>query len=121
MTMATELDKLAAGWRQRLVRRQESRRLCAEAVRTAACRAAEMLRRDYGVAEVWLFGSLGRGPRHDEFDVDLAVRGLAPERHFAAMARVAEPVGRPVDLVALESCGERLRHAVATAGERIDA
>lgn len=79
-----------------------------------------VLRDEFGVAEVWLFGSLASDPVHDDFDVDLAVRDLQPEQYFSALARVSELVGEPVDLVTLETSSERVRKAVATGGKRID-
>lgn len=79
-----------------------------------------MLRNEFGVDEVWLFGSLASEPRHDAFDIDLAVSGLRPDQYFAALARVSDVVGGPVDLVTLETCNERVRRIVAATGRRID-
>lgn len=115
-----EIDALAESWRERLARQRELRLARAAEARVAARRAAGILRREFGAQEVWLFGSLVSEPRHDAFDVDLAVLGLPPERYYAALARVCDVVGGPVDLIALESCSERLRHTVATAAERLD-
>lgn len=115
-----ELESLAEAWRRRIASQREVRRERAGEARRAAQRAARVLREGFGVEEVWLFGSLVTGPRHDAFDVDLAVRGLPPERYFAALARVCDVVGGPVDLVTLETCSERLRRRVADRGERLD-
>jgi uncharacterized protein len=115
-----ELEALEASWRRRRAQQEGARRVQAEAARAAARAAAAVLRCEFGADQVWLFGSLAVGPRHDGFDVDLAVRGLAPERQWAALARVGDLVGRSVDLVMLETCSERMRLAVAATGERID-
>ena len=115
-----ELETLAHAWRGRTARRRERRLRRAEAARQAAREAAAVLRREFEVEEVWLFGSLLGEPRHDGFDIDLAVRGLRPERYYAALARVSEPIARPVHLVTLETCKERLRHIVAGTARRID-
>ncbi|MEW6751945.1 MAG: nucleotidyltransferase domain-containing protein [Candidatus Latescibacterota bacterium] len=115
-----DLDELAAAWRDRLTRRRAEHLERAEAARRAARQAAAVLRREFGVEEVWLFGSLASEPKHEAFDIDLAVRGLRADRYFHALSRVAEVLGRPVDLVTLETCSERLRRAVAASSERID-
>ena len=115
-----DLDTLAQAWRDRRAQEQQHRRRQADEARTAARRAAYLLREEFGAREVWLFGSLIAGPRHDDFDVDLAVSGIAPERYFSALARVSDIVGRCVDLVPLETCGDRRRRRVFDSGERID-
>lgn len=117
---AMDLDGLAQSWRRRAAARRRNRLERAERARQAATRAAKVLKDEFGVAEVWLFGSLASDPAHDDFDVDLAVRGLRPERYFSALARVSDIVGEPVDLVTLETSRARVREAVATGGKRID-
>ena len=114
-----DLDTLAQAWRQRGAR-QRARRLERVAhARESARRAARILREEFEVAEVWLFGSLAGEPQHDDFDVDLAVRGLRPERYFEALARVSDVVREPIDLIPLEGCTERLQSRIATTGERL--
>jgi uncharacterized protein len=115
-----DIETLAASWRNRMAGQQQRRRQRAEEARGAARRAALVLRREFDVEAVWLFGSLLSGPLHDDFDVDMAVRGLPPNRYYAALARVSDIVGGSVDLVPLESCHQRLRHTVGTTGERTD-
>lgn len=115
-----DLDALAKSWRRRGARRRVRRLERAERARQAARGAAALLRKEFDVDEVWLFGSLASEPRHDAFDIDLAVRGLRPEKYFSALARVSEVVNGPVDLITLETCSARVRRAVATTGERID-
>ena len=63
--------------------------------------AARILQ-DAGAREVFIFGSAGRGEQRPGSDIDLAVRGLPPERFFDAMSRVAFAVSRPFDLVDLD-------------------
>jgi predicted nucleotidyltransferase len=115
-----DLDALARSWQHRLTAEAEQRRALAAQTRAAAARAARVLRAEFDVSEVWLFGSLVDGPRHDDFDVDLAVAGLAPARFFAALARVSAIVGRNVDLVTLETCAESLKQRVRERGVRVD-
>lgn len=115
-----DLDALAKSWRRRGARQRVKRLERAERARRAARRAATILRDEFDVDEVWLFGSLASEPRHDSFDVDLAVRGLRPEKYYSALARVSDVVGGPVDLITLETCSERVRRAVATTARRLD-
>jgi predicted nucleotidyltransferase len=108
------------GWRRRIER--ERRSLAEEAARArgAAHEAARRLVRELGATEVWLFGSLARGPRHADFDVDVAVRGVAADRWFGALSLVSGILERPVDLVALESCPASLARRVLEEGVRLD-
>lgn len=55
-----------------------------------------------GAKEVYLFGSTAAGRGSAESDVDLAVSGLPPRRFFQAMARAAEVLRLPLDLVDLD-------------------
>ncbi len=55
----------------------------------AARKAAWLLRDEFGVKEVILFGSLARRNGFTLFsDIDLAVRGISPERFFEAVGMV---------------------------------
>lgn len=101
---------------------QEERALQMRAarIRKLANVAASVLVQEFQATEVYLFGSLVDGPRHSAFDVDLAATGVAPERYFAALARISEVLGEHVDLVPLESCVESLRKRILTKGIRLD-
>lgn len=115
-----DIDALAAAWRNRAARQRTERRERAERARADARHAAGVLRREFGVDEVWLFGSLASEPRHDAFDIDLAVRGLRPDRYFTALARIGDLVHEPFDVVTLDTCRERIRRVVEETGVRID-
>ncbi len=114
-----DLDTLTLAWRARRAQQLRDRQHQADVARAAARQTARMLREEFGAEEVWLFGSLIDGPRHEDFDVDLAVSGIAPERYFSALARASELVGRSVDLMPLETCDDRRRRRVLDTGERI--
>ncbi|NJN20842.1 MAG: nucleotidyltransferase domain-containing protein [Leptolyngbya sp. RL_3_1] len=61
--------------------------------------------------EVIVFGSLrGDTPWHNDSDLDLAVRGLAPETLLAAYRQLETlvPSWLPFDLVALERADDRI-------------
>lgn len=117
---SVNLESLVEAWRRRGAEQESRLRERARGARLAAEQAARVLRDEYGANEVWLFGSLADEPRHDDFDVDLAVRGITPARYFAALSRAWDVVGRPVDLVTLESCSESLRRRVEKTGIRLD-
>ena len=64
--------------------------------------AARILR-EAGAREVFVFGSASRSEERPASDLDLAVRGLPPERFFDAMSRAALAVSRPLDLIDLDA------------------
>lgn len=78
--------------------------------------ASERLRTRYGAREVRLFGSLAGGEARAESDVDLATRGLAPERYFDALADLMALFGAPVDLVRLEEAPRSLVERIEAEG-----
>jgi predicted nucleotidyltransferase len=65
--------------------------------------AANVILRSYGATEVHLFGSAANGTMREDSDVDIAVRGISPEKFFSAMAAASEALNRNVDLVDLDS------------------
>jgi predicted nucleotidyltransferase len=105
----------------RRLERQRRRRgeLRARRLRERLGGAVQMLRERYGVTEARLFGSLAAGEPSADSDLDLAVRGLAPERYFEALADLMEVIGGPVDLVRLEEAQDSLRERIAADGERV--
>ena len=72
-------------------------------------RAAAALKA-YGATEVYLFGSLAEGRFTRHSDIDMAVRGLPPEKFFHAMGETMEVLGRPFDLVDLDDGSALARH-----------
>ena len=79
-----------------------------------ARQAAELLKRDFGAARVWLFGSLLHPQRfHERSDVDLTVEGLDERLYLRAVARLLDLNPTiPVDLVELEYARPELRDAI---------
>ena len=63
--------------------------------------AAEALKKA-GAREVYLFGSAATGRLSENSDIDMAVRGLPPERFFQAMGDAADLLDVPLDLVDLD-------------------
>jgi uncharacterized protein len=81
-------------------------------------RIAAILKSQFGVRRVFLFGSLTLEPCKDLIsDIDLAVEGLTPASYWEAW-RVAEEemIDHPVDLVEIESASESLQRAIERYG-----
>jgi predicted nucleotidyltransferase len=92
-------------------------RMC-QALLEKVCAAADMLRQEFGVQRVVLFGSLAHEVWFTaDSDVDLAVEGLASERYWEAWRRVEEFVlDVPVDFVEIETVRPSLRRAILRYG-----
>lgn len=63
--------------------------------------AARILR-EQGATEVFVFGSAASDTMRPDSDIDLAVRGLPPEKFFRAMSLVTRAVHRTLDLIDLD-------------------
>jgi predicted nucleotidyltransferase len=63
--------------------------------------AAKILR-EAGAKEVFVLASAARGDTRPGSDLDMAVRGLPPERFFRAMSTVTFAISRPFDLIDLD-------------------
>ena len=61
---------------------------------------------DAGAREVFIFGSASRGAVRPESDIDMAVRGLPPERFYEVVGRVLSSISRSFDLVDLDEPNE---------------
>jgi len=71
----------------------------------AAGACARVLKEQFGVRQVYAFGSLaGQGPWHSRSDVDLAVEGLSPGDYVRALSTLYRllPDGLELDLLTLE-------------------
>ncbi len=108
-----------AYWRRRQAEeRDRSRRLSRQA-RMDAARIAAMLRRDFGVTRVVLFGSLAQDRFLPDSDIDLAVAGLPASAFFSALAAASTLSRFPVDLKPLEDLDPHFRSRVLATGEEI--
>ena len=113
-TYATYLDGLRARARRAATEQVARRR----AALNQAQRAASVLRERFGATEVLAFGSLvGSRASDDRSDMDLAVRGIAPERFFQVWLAATEVVDRPLALVDLDDCSARLRSTIQAEGQ----
>lgn len=80
-----------------------------------ATQIAIMLRRDFGVMEVYLPGTTAQtGEFHEHSDIDLAVKGLPAREYFDAVAKSLS-LGKEfsVDLLDFSRCRPELRSAIA--------
>lgn len=71
----------------------------------------------------YLFGSHAKNAQRPDSDVDLAFlarRSLEPERVFAAAQRIAERLGRDVDLVDLSRASTVFRAQIVGGGRQLD-
>ncbi len=73
---------------------------------SVARKAAKLLKTEFGAKEVVLFGSLARRGSFSLYsDIDLAVRGIVPEKFFSASAAIERvDVNFQIDLAELETC-----------------
>lgn len=105
------------GWRVREAQRTARLRALAEQARAEAVRLAHLLAAEFGATRVILFGSLAHGdPTREEFDIDLAVEGIAPERIHQAGGSVRMAASREVDLVDLAAVSDRMRLLIMEQG-----
>lgn len=103
---------------QRLEREKRALALRQEQAWEVARRAARLLKADYGVRRVVLFGSLARGQGfHGRSDIDLAVWELDERLLYRAASQLLdlEP-GIEVDIVMAEEAPETLKRAVESEG-----
>ena len=87
----------------------------------AAHNAAKLLKTEFGATEVILFGSLARRGSFSLYsDIDLAVRGIAPEKFFTASAAIEHvAVNFQIDLAELETCPPALLKNIEKDGKRL--
>ena len=64
-------------------------------------KAVEILK-SAGCYECYIFGSVSKGLAKDNSDIDIAVRGLPPERFFYIYGQLSMQISRAIDLVDLD-------------------
>jgi len=64
-------------------------------------KAADILK-SIGCDECYLFGSISEGRANAKSDIDLAVRGLPPEKFFYVYGQLSMQINRAIDLVDLD-------------------
>ncbi len=117
-----DIQAYVAAWKRRQdLRKKHLMELIGEA-RVAALTLAEILVSTYGASEVWLFGSLARSRKRPEVfgehsDIDLAARGLPPEKYFHILSRINTGIDINVDLIDMDACPSWLLDTVTKEGE----
>jgi predicted nucleotidyltransferase len=88
---------------------------------TIARQIADMLRRDFGATEVYLFGSvLHPDEFHAHSDIDLAVDGIVPARYLTAVAKALIMAKEfSVDLVDIAECQPEFEDSILTKGIKL--
>lgn len=125
--MATALELKRKDWnryRRGLAKREHYSRLTPDEQQerdnllTRIKRLAEILKRDFGVKRVLLFGSLAAAPRSASgSDVDLAVEGLEAREYWRAWKLAEDMIGdRAVDFVDVESVSDSLKKSIERYG-----
>jgi predicted nucleotidyltransferase len=64
-------------------------------------KAADILK-SAGCGECYVFGSVAEGKINDKSDIDLAIRGLPPEKFFYVYGQLSMQINRAIDLVDLD-------------------
>jgi predicted nucleotidyltransferase len=64
-------------------------------------KAAEILK-SAGCKECYVFGSVSDGRASNNSDIDLAIRGLPPEKFFIVYGQLSMQIKRAIDLVDLD-------------------
>jgi len=113
-----QIEVYAATLRTRNAETARRRRERHEQGWTVARQAAQVLRSQFGVTGVWVFGSLVEGDHFTErSDIDMAAAGLTPAAHLEALGRLLRlSPDFEFDLIDLDHCPEGLRRAVEQSG-----
>ena len=112
-----DLEVYVRAWRE--AQEAERRRLSERARRgrEVAAGLANLLVKEYGASEVWLFGSLVRSRGfHRRSDIDLAASHLPKREFFRILSRLNNASDFAVDLVDLDSCPAWLGRAIRKEG-----
>ncbi len=116
----TDIQEYQNGWRERFALQEERLRQRKLDLYRKAKVCAQVLKENYHVTQVILFGSLtGDKSIHERTDIDLAVVGLPSKDYFHALALLYEipPNDANVDLITLEDAPETLNQRIKNTGE----
>jgi predicted nucleotidyltransferase len=120
MAMDGEIDRelVRETWRRRAAQKAEEQEKRREAALAKARLIATRLKEDYGVQQVYLYGSLAWGRFGEHSDIDLLVYGFPRSADYwtalAAMEHLAVPY--PVQIVLAENASFTLRRRVEKEG-----
>jgi hypothetical protein len=113
-----QIEVYAATLRTRTAEAARRRRERREQAWVLSRQAAQVLRSQFGITGVWVFGSLVEGDHFAErSDIDMAAKGLTPASHLEALGRLLRlSPDFEFDLVDLDHCPEGVRRAVEESG-----
>ena len=113
-----QMARYREGARRRLAQRQERIEARRARARSVAERAAQLLKRDFGVTRVVLFGSLLRDAVYSPHsDIDLAVWGLSDRLYYRVVSKLLDlDPSIPIDLLRGEDMPPHLIQAVESEG-----
>ncbi|MEN9222908.1 MAG: nucleotidyltransferase domain-containing protein [Thermostichus sp. BF3_bins_97] len=103
-------------WQNQVARAAQARQQASEQAWQEVAQIAQMLRQDFAVTRIVVFGSLTKGRFTEESDIDLAVAGIPKERFFEALGRVNRYSQRWVDLKPLEDLDPYFRQRILSTG-----
>jgi len=104
-------------WRRRKAEQQAQNQRLAQQARADLERIVDVLAHRFGAKRIILFGSLVRGRFAPDSDIDLAIKGIASEDYFDALAAINRLTRRWVDLKPLEDLDPHFRQRVLATGE----
>lgn len=116
---ATPVDPYVAYWRVRQARQAAHNQRLSEQAHRDALAIAAMLRQEFCVTRVILFGSLAKGRFLPDSDIDLAIEGAPAATFFSALAQANKLSEFPVDLKPLEVLEPHFKARILATGEEI--
>lgn len=119
MNARNDTGRFLAYWQQRHARHERLSQQLAHQARADVTRIVALLRQQFGVRRIILFGSLTGQRFAPGSDIDLAVEGLAKADLFTALAQVNALSRFHVDLKPLDELEPRFRHKVLATGEEL--
>lgn len=116
-----EQEKIKATWKRRLQQRKLARVQLQQEAWQRARAVASLLKSKWGVAKVYLYGSLVQGRFDALSDIDLFVSGLPPERNYWQMLAEAMELAKPfpISIVTEEDALPSLKKAVLEKGREL--
>ena len=119
MYMSNKLSEYSEYWKQKIQKDKEQIDILQSEILSLVDKSAHMLKHEFDVKKVILFGSLLKKTRfHLKSDIDIAVLGLADEKYFKALNRLYDifPKGIDIDLITLETIDIEFKNRILKKG-----
>ncbi len=114
-----DIERFVAYWQRRRAEHEEQSQHLVWQANADVRRIVDMLRQQFHVRRIILFGSLANRRFAPGSDIDLAVEGLSRADFFAALARANELSQFWVDLKPLEDLDTHFRARLLTTGKEL--